>query len=102
MPDFLLNQNWLFWVLALVVGFPFFLILLGEMGAKLKRKQPRLIGLIQIFRNFVLPSLALFILLLYVLQLLSYGCKRCCHQGLTYPLMCLKGLFVVLGNQTQP
>ena len=73
MPDFLLNQNWLLWVLALVVGFPFLLILLGEMGAKLKRKQPRLIGLIQIFRNFVLPSLALFILLVYVLELPRSG-----------------------------
>ena len=68
-PDFLVAQDWLFWVLALVLGFPLLLILLGELSAKLKRRQPRLIGLIQIFRNFVLPSLALFILLVYVLQL---------------------------------
>jgi small-conductance mechanosensitive channel len=59
---------WL-WTLALVFGFPLLMLLLGEIILRLERRRQLIAAPLRVLRNFVLPSLALFILLLNVMGL---------------------------------
>lgn len=64
-----LPPNTLGWVLALVLGFPLVMILLGELILRLERRKAQLAAPLEILRQWVLPSLALFIILVEVLRL---------------------------------
>jgi small-conductance mechanosensitive channel len=67
--DFFQDGNLLTWVLTLAFGFPALLIILGEIIVKLRRRYPHIVALVQIFRNLVLPFLALFIIFQKILKL---------------------------------
>ena len=71
MPDIVTmtdNQTLLQWLLILGLGFPA-LLLLGEIGLRLKRRGNSLAVPIHIVRNFFLPTVVLFLLLTQVLSL---------------------------------
>lgn len=63
------NQNLLGWSLVLGLGFPFLILLLGEIVLRLERRDNSLAVPFQILRNFFLPTVALFLLLTKVLRL---------------------------------
>jgi small-conductance mechanosensitive channel len=65
----IVNQATWWWTAALVFGFPLLMLLLGELIFRLDRKQNPIVAPLKILRNFILPTLALFILLLYVMGL---------------------------------
>jgi small-conductance mechanosensitive channel len=72
MPDIVTmtdNQTLLQWLLILGLGFPALLLLLGEIGLRLKRRGNSLAVPIHIVRNFFLPTVVLFLLLTQVLSL---------------------------------
>jgi small-conductance mechanosensitive channel len=61
-------QSGLGWVLALVLGFPLAMLVLGEVILRLERRQWPMAGPMRILRSWVLPSLALFVFLVQVIQ----------------------------------
>ncbi len=69
MLDFIVKQDWLPWTWVLVLGFPLSIVLLGEAIVRLERRKKPLVVPLRTLRNFVLPTLALFLLLVKVLQL---------------------------------
>ena len=56
-----------FWVFVLVLGFPLLMLLLGEALRWLQRHQPGFVVPLAIVRNWTLPSLALYLLLVDLL-----------------------------------
>jgi small-conductance mechanosensitive channel len=64
-----LQPNSIGWTLALVLGFPLAMIVLGELILRLERRQAQLVAPLEILRHWVLPSLALFIALVEVLRI---------------------------------
>ncbi len=69
MPLVSLQPNSISWVLALVLGFPLAMIVLGELILRLERRKAQLAAPLEILRQWVLPSLALFIALVEVLRI---------------------------------
>ena len=57
------QQDWFVWGAILIVGFPFLTLILGEIIYRAKGKDKLLVATLQIVRNLIFPSLALFILL---------------------------------------
>ena len=62
-----INQVHPSWVLALVLGFPLLMLLLGESLRGLQRHRPGLVAPLAILRNWTLPALALYLLLVFLL-----------------------------------
>jgi small-conductance mechanosensitive channel/CRP-like cAMP-binding protein len=56
-----------FWVFVLVLGFPLLMLLLGEVLRWLQRHQPAFVAPLAILRNWTLPALALYLLLVDLL-----------------------------------
>ena len=56
-----------FWVVVLVLGFPLLMLLLGEALRWLQRHQPNFVAPLAILRNWTLPALALYLLLVDLL-----------------------------------
>ena len=56
-----------FWVFVLVLGFPLLMLLLGEALRWLQRHQPDFVAPLAILRNWTLPALALYLLLVDLL-----------------------------------
>ncbi len=65
----LLRQGAFFWSVVLIVGYPIAMLALSEVILRLKRSRPLLSQTLRAVRNLVLPALAVFILLAYVLEL---------------------------------
>ncbi len=57
------SQDWFIWGAILIVGFPFLTLVLGEIIYRAESKDKLLVATLQIVRNLIFPSLALFILL---------------------------------------
>jgi len=55
------------WVMVLMLGFPLLMLLLGEALRWLQRHQPALVAPLAILRNWTLPALALYLLLVDLL-----------------------------------
>lgn len=68
MIDFIIGQSWFLWAWILVIGFPLLMLLLNEGVVQLDRRKKPLVVPVRILRNCVLPTLALFLLLVKVLQ----------------------------------
>jgi len=64
-----LQDNWLIWGFALMVGFPLIMLLLGELILKLDKRSHPMVKVVRELRNWVVPSAALFFLLTRVLEL---------------------------------
>jgi len=64
----LINSLWL-WAIALIVGFPLTVVLLGEIIHRLQKSRKPLATTLQIIRNLVLPVLIFLLFTRYVLQL---------------------------------
>lgn len=62
-------QSGLWWVLALVLAFPLAMLVLGEVLLRLQRRKQPMAAPIRILRKWILPSLALFVLLVQVIRL---------------------------------
>lgn len=69
MTDFIIKQNWFVWTWVLILGFPMLMLLLNEFVVQLERQQKPLVTPVRILRNLVVPTLAIFLLLVKVLQL---------------------------------
>ena len=63
MQDSFWQQDWFIWGAILIIGFPLLTLLLGEIIYRAKSKNKLLTATLQIVRNLIFPSLALFILL---------------------------------------
>jgi small-conductance mechanosensitive channel len=59
----------LFWSMALILGFPLLVIILGEVNQRLQRRRMPLATTLRIVRNLVLPVLAFLLFMQYVLKL---------------------------------
>jgi small-conductance mechanosensitive channel len=59
----------LFWAIALIVGFPSLIVLLGELIHRLKRQDKPLAATLRIIRDLVLPVLVFMLFMQHVLQL---------------------------------
>ncbi|MET1006693.1 MAG: mechanosensitive ion channel family protein [Propionibacteriaceae bacterium] len=59
----LLLQPWLAWLIGIAIGLPVVLVILTEVHNALTRRQNRLARPIAMLRNFIVPSLALLLLL---------------------------------------
>ena len=57
------QQDWFIWGAVLIVVFPFATLMLGEIIYRAKAKDRLLVATLNIVRNLIFPSLALFILL---------------------------------------
>ena len=57
------------WGLSLIIIFPLLIVFLGEISIALEKRYPYVAATVQIIRNLVLPSLAIFILLNKVLAI---------------------------------
>jgi small-conductance mechanosensitive channel len=55
------------WVTALIFGFPIVMVLLGEATRRLQRRRNPVLPAVRILRNWVIPSLTLFVLLAQVI-----------------------------------
>jgi small-conductance mechanosensitive channel len=62
-------QSGLWWVLALVLGFPLAMLVMGELILRLERRKRPIAAPMRILRNWIFPSLALFVLLVQVIRL---------------------------------
>jgi small-conductance mechanosensitive channel len=63
MQDYFWQQDWFIWGVILIIGFPVLTLWLGEIIYRAKSKDKLLTATLQIVRNLIFPSLALFILL---------------------------------------
>ena len=63
------QQDWFIWGAVLIFVFPFATLILGEIIYRVKAKDKLLVATLNIVRNLILPSLALFILLNKVIGL---------------------------------
>lgn len=66
-----LTNNLLIWSIALIIGFPLIVILLGEIIHSLQAKQQPLATTLQVVRNLILPVFAFLIFTQKILQLPS-------------------------------
>jgi small-conductance mechanosensitive channel len=57
------------WVSALIFGFPVAMVLLGEAIRRLQRRRQPVLPAVRILRNWIIPSLTLFVLLAQVIGL---------------------------------
>jgi len=62
------DQSWLYWALAVIIGLPLFMIILDEVAQTLRHQNHLLAGPLLFVRNAVLPSLGLLILLTQILE----------------------------------
>lgn len=69
MEQFFWQQSSFLWGLSLILIFPLLTVVLGEIKITLQKRHPYVASTIQIIRNLVLPSLAIFILLNKVLEI---------------------------------
>ena len=73
----MLNAIWqndlLIWAVALVLGFPLLVIVLGEVIHRLKRRGKSLEATLQVVRNLVLPVFVFMLFIEYVLKLDANG-----------------------------
>jgi hypothetical protein len=67
--DTAMLQNLLLWAMALILGFPFLIILLGEVIHRQKRRGRPIAATLRMVRNILLPVLFFQLFLLYVLKL---------------------------------
>jgi hypothetical protein len=58
-----------FWAIALIIGFPLLVIVLGESIQRLRRRRVPFAATLQIFRNLVLPVLAFILFTRQVIRL---------------------------------
>ena len=63
------QQDWFIWGAVLIIVFPFATLILGEIIYRAKSKDKLLVATLNIVRNLIFPSLALFVLLNKVLGL---------------------------------
>lgn len=63
------HQDWFLWGAILILGFPLLTLILGEIIYRAKPKDKLLVATLQIVRNLIFPSLAVFILLNQILGL---------------------------------
>ncbi|MBI4782561.1 MAG: mechanosensitive ion channel family protein [Oscillatoriophycideae cyanobacterium NC_groundwater_1537_Pr4_S-0.65um_50_18] len=68
-----LQSNLLGWVVALVIGFPLLVIVLGESIHRLKRRGKPLAATLRLVRNLILPVLAFLLFMQHVLKLDTDG-----------------------------
>src|SRR5262245_5128933 len=66
-------QETLRWALALVVGFPLAMLLMGEATLRLRRQGRPIVATLRTVRNLVLPTLAILLLLRHVVGLSPRG-----------------------------
>ena len=64
-----IESNLLIWSIALVIGFPFLIILLGEVIHRLKRRGKPLAATLVVVRNLILPVLVFMLFMQHVIQL---------------------------------
>ena len=69
MEQFFRQQSSFFWGLGLIIIFPLLTVVLGEVKIALQKRYPYVAATVQIIRNLVLPSIAIFILLNKVLAI---------------------------------
>ena len=69
MQQSLWEQDWFIWGAILIIVFPFATLFLGEVIYRAKSKNKLLVATLRIVRNFIFPSLAIFILLNKILGL---------------------------------
>lgn len=69
MEQFFWQQSSFLWGLSLIIIFPLLTVVLGEITTTLKERYPYVAATVQIIRNLVLPSIAIFILLNKVLEI---------------------------------
>ncbi len=62
------TEPWFQWGLGLVIGFPFVVILLGELLARLERRKSLLVGPVRLLRNAFIPLLVGVLFLQQVLE----------------------------------
>jgi small-conductance mechanosensitive channel len=62
-------QNLVVWAIALILGFPFLIILLGEVIHRQKLRGRPIAATLRIVRNLLLPVLAFLLFMLYVLKM---------------------------------
>jgi small-conductance mechanosensitive channel len=67
--DTAMLQNLLVWAMALILGFPFLIILLGEVIHRQKRRGRPIAATLRMVRNILLPVLFFQLFLIYVLKL---------------------------------
>jgi small-conductance mechanosensitive channel len=65
----LLEQPWLPWALLLAVGLPLLVVVLGEIAARLKQRNNGFAAPLLVVRNYLLPILAVVLLLRFVVEL---------------------------------
>lgn len=73
MTSGMLPNNLLGWVIALVIGFPLLVIVLGEVIHRLKRRGKPLAATLRLVRNLILPVLVFLLFMQHVLKLDSDG-----------------------------
>ncbi|MEE9302527.1 MAG: mechanosensitive ion channel family protein [Thiotrichaceae bacterium] len=69
MLEWLGNETWLAWGIGLLIGFPFLMILFGEMLYRIEGHQNNRQAFLANAQYFVLPSLVIYLLLNYVVGL---------------------------------
>jgi small-conductance mechanosensitive channel len=69
MQTYFWQQDWFIWGAVLILGFPLITLILGEIIYRAKSQDKLLVATLQIVRNLIFPSLALFILLDKILGL---------------------------------
>ncbi len=68
MTEWISQESWLAWGVGLLLGFPLFMVLLGETMSKSDRSQSGLRGFLGLGQYLLLPSLVLYLLLGKVLS----------------------------------
>ncbi|NJR40853.1 MAG: mechanosensitive ion channel [Leptolyngbyaceae cyanobacterium CSU_1_4] len=69
MNSVMLQHNLLGWAIALVIGFPLLVIILGEVIHRLKRRGKPLATTLRLVRNLILPVLFFLLFMQHILQL---------------------------------
>jgi small-conductance mechanosensitive channel len=69
MNSTIIQSNLFIWSITLAVGFPFLIIVLGEIIHRLKKRGKPLATTLQVVRNLVLPVLVFLLFMQYVLKL---------------------------------
>jgi len=69
MPEWLGNETWLAWGIGLLIGFPFLMILFGEMLYRIEGRNNNRRSFLFNAQYFVLPSLVLYLLMTQVMGL---------------------------------
>jgi small-conductance mechanosensitive channel len=67
--DVAMLQNLLVWAIALILGFPFLIVLLGEVIHRQKLRGRPIAATLRVVRNILLPVLVFLLFMLYVLKM---------------------------------